>query len=274
MFSQYHLPESEKAAAALLSRSTAILAGGTMPFKTMPPGTERLVSLRLAGLDYIRADKAGLHIGAAAVFSDIAKSKAAAWAGGIMARASDEVSSQLIRNMATAGGNMARPLPWNHLPPVFAALEAKARVICKGKAAWHPAQSLAERPLAQSLGSGALITEFLIPPAAKNMRGAFVKFGKTASSWECYALLAAVFSVKGGKFRAVRLALGGATARVVRLRGAERALEGAPAREASAGLAAAASLEGVEGLTPSHGSPEYKREIIPELVRRAVTEAL
>jgi len=269
--SSYYLPATVREAASRLSKpGAAIIAGSTLAARNLPAGTMAAVDLRRLPLKYIKADAKGLHLGACATFSDILDSKTAcAWAGGILRSAAFKVSSQLIRNMATVGGNIARPMPYNHLPPVFAALDAKVLVAAKGKTAYYQFGELAGKPLAGTLGKKALIVEVLLPAATKNMRGVFEKFSKAPSMWESYALVAAALAFKNGVCSGAGLALGAAVPRVVRLAAVEAALIGSPVTETTAGAAVSAAPDGLE----LGAQREYKRELLPVLIRRAIIAA-
>ena len=271
----YHFPATIKEAATLLAKPGALLiAGSTMAAKNIPGGAERGVDIRNLPLKYIKADAKGLHIGAAVTFSDLLASKTAcAWAGGILQTASFTVSSQLIRNMATIGGNIARPMPHNHMPTVFCALQAQAQVLYKGKVSYYPVEELWQKPLFDTLGRSALLVEVLLPAATKNMRGIFDRLSKAPSMWESYAMVAAALEIKNGVCKNACLALGSAVARPKRLTASEKALEGKILNAETVAFAAALALEGISVFTQSQGSPEYKRDIIPVLVKRAVLAA-
>ncbi|MBI4656486.1 MAG: FAD binding domain-containing protein, partial [Elusimicrobia bacterium] len=107
---------------------SSLIAGGTLAVKSIPETVETLVDIsRLE--KYVKMSGKNLVLGAFETFDRLENSRLAGnWAGGVISKAASKCSSQLIRNMATVGGNIARPNAFNVLPPVFTALDAVVRV--------------------------------------------------------------------------------------------------------------------------------------------------
>src|SRR5690242_350350 len=117
---QYATPTSDRQAVGLLGNSwdeAAVFAGGTDLLSLMKDDVvspKRLVNIKqVPGLDKVRVDSSGLHIGALARIQDFADNVEVQRRYPLLAWAADEAASPQIRHMATMGGNMCqRPRCW------------------------------------------------------------------------------------------------------------------------------------------------------------------
>lgn len=248
----YSLPETPKAAlAALLNRKAEAMAvaGGTLAAKTMPETVENFVSLKNLPLDYIKKRGADLVIGSMATFDDIDNSKLVkGWAGGVISRAAAECSSQLIRNMATIGGNIARPHSFNIFPVVLLGLDARVRILSRAGVRTLPFAGLYGADFGLKPGRDCLILDAIIPAKTKNWTCRFEKFARTGTSWEAYLKLFMAASVKKGILREARVSVGALSPRPFRAPAAEKALSGSglsPAAVDAAALELERELDGV-----------------------------
>ncbi len=102
--------ESTDETIPLLSATARPLAGGTDLLPLMKEGIvapERLINLkRLEGLRYIRADEAGLCIGALTTLADLERDPEVRRDWTALAQAAGRSASPQLRNMATIGGNL------------------------------------------------------------------------------------------------------------------------------------------------------------------------
>ncbi|MFA6582863.1 MAG: FAD binding domain-containing protein [Elusimicrobiaceae bacterium] len=270
----YIRPESAKAAAAALADckgKAVLLAGGIQIVKTMPPGVTAVVDLRDARLSYIKKEAACLKIGAGTTFSEMVASPVIKkWAGGMMHKAALRVSSNMIRNMATVGGSIVRPYPFNHFPAVLYALDAKAVIVLKGKTSKVAIAEIFEKELGSELGRTAVLSEIQIPAGTEKWNGVFDRVAKTESSWENIMICAAAAEIKGGVCKNIRLALGSALPKPVRLLKAEKSLSGKKITDILASQAGDIGA-GEAGSFNSVSAPsEYKRQIAPAVIKRCV----
>ncbi|MBI1786732.1 MAG: xanthine dehydrogenase family protein subunit M [Acidobacteria bacterium] len=117
---EYANPTTVKEAVGLLGNKwdeAAVLAGGTDLISLMKDyvySPKRLVNIKnIKELGGIRADKAGLRIGAAATIDELAESPLVAKNFPSLAQAARGVTSPQIRNMGTVGGDLCqRPRCW------------------------------------------------------------------------------------------------------------------------------------------------------------------
>ena len=116
------------------------------------------------------------------------------------------------------------------------------------------------------LEHGELITAVELPNKEWFRRSHYLKVRDRASFEFALASVAAALEVKDGKITAARLALGGVATKPWRATGAENALVGANAEEATYAAAAKAALEGAK--------PQKYNAFKIELARRAIVRAL
>ena len=94
----------------------------TPGFPEMPDFVDRL-------RDVVREQRGELHIGATATMADLAGSELArTWAGGALAAAAAAAGSTPLRNLITAGGNLASLYPWSDLPPALLVVDARVHL--------------------------------------------------------------------------------------------------------------------------------------------------
>ena len=114
---QYHKARSLKQAASLLAKYSGkarVNAGGTdllgnLKDQCVADYPEALINIKtIPGLDYIKAGKKVLRIGALARLVDIVKSPEIKKDYALLAEATHAVATPNVRNMATLGGNLAQ----------------------------------------------------------------------------------------------------------------------------------------------------------------------
>jgi len=237
-------PETPKAAlAALLDRRAEAMAvaGGTLVAKTLPDSVTHFVGLKKLPYRHIVKRGGDLVIGALASFDDIDRSRLTrGWAGGVLSMAAARCSSQLIRNMATIGGNIARPHSFNIFPAVLEGLDAGLRIISRSGIRTVPFSAVYLPDFRLKPGRDCVILEIIIPGKTRNWLCRFEKFARTETSWEAYFSLFMAAGVKAGVVREARVAVGALSPKPFRALSAEKFLRG---RALSSASAAEAALE-------------------------------
>jgi xanthine dehydrogenase small subunit len=240
----YSFPETPKAAlAGLLDRKAEaiVVAGGTLTAKTLPDTIVNYIDLKNLPLGYIKKRGRDLVIGSTATFDEIDNSKLVkSWAGGVLSAAAARCSSQLIRNMATLGGNIARPHSFNIFPAVLLGLDAGVRLLSKTGVRTIPFSELYRAGFSLRPGRDCLILEVIIPAKTKNWVCGFEKFAKTEASWEAYITLFMAAEMKNGVIKEARISLGALSPKPFRAFAAEKALSGVKLSDAAVKAAVAA----------------------------------
>lgn len=261
-------PETPREAlAGLLNRKAEAMAvaGGTLAAKTLPETVVNFVDLKKLPLDYIKKRGADLVIGAMTTFDAIDNSKLAkGWAGGTISGAAARCSSQLIRNMATIGGNIARPHSYNIFPAVLLGLDARVRVLTRAGVKTYPFAAIYGADFKFKPGRDCLILEVIIPGGTKNWTCRFEKFARTEASWGAYLTLFMAVSVKAGAVKEARVSVGALSPKPFRALAAEKVLSGA---SLSAGVIDAAALEFERDLDGVRASG-FKKEAGVSLFKR------
>jgi len=263
-------PSTLAQAVSLLDAENARpLSGGTALMLMMKAGVlrpARLVSLRKLDLDGIRVD-GELRIGAMTSLRELERSAQVKAGWPAITRALRTLSNVRVRNVATVGGALAHADPHMDLPPLLAALDSRVTIAGPRGERSVPVEALYAGYLENTLARDELITQVTIPQMGK-ARAAYLKCTtRSADDWPAVGIAV----VLDGED--VRIVLGAATDKPVRLKAAERLLEGRAADpkaldEAAEAAAAEASIEG-----DLHGSAAYKKQLVRVYLKRTVHEA-
>jgi carbon-monoxide dehydrogenase medium subunit len=274
-------PNSLKEALGLLDPddpSVRPVGGGTALMLMMKAGVfrpTRLISLRkIGGLSGIKAGRdGGLMIGAMTPLAALEHSADVARVAPVITRAMRRLSNVRVRNVATVGGAIAHGDPHMDLPPVLIALGASVTLISPTGERTIKVEDVLIGYYETALEKNELISELTIP-AQGARRAAYIKF--TAGSAEDWPALGIAVSLDadGDTVRSATVVASAATARAIRLTGAESALKGARIDDKTLARAGDAGAQEAEVISDVRGSAPYKRELIRVHVGRAVRQAL
>ena len=278
---RYVAPRSlEEAAEILRAGNVTVLAGGTdlMPqaqagrlqFQPGPMNVRHVPEL-----NGIAEQGATLRIGALVTVTELLESALVRERLNLLWQACDHFASDQIRNAATIGGNLCNASPaGDTLVPLLA---LNATVVLASK----PNGTLQSRrvPLAQFLlGPGRTCrtsaellaaVEGPLPPAG--FAGEFYKHGARPGLDIATISIAVGARRDGGLLRDVRVAFGAVAPTPIRAPRTEAALEG---RAPDAGTLEAASqvaLQEVRPISDLRASDWYRRELIHNMLKRALT---
>jgi aerobic carbon-monoxide dehydrogenase medium subunit len=274
-------PNSLKEALGLLDPddpSVRPVGGGTALMLMMKAGVfrpTRLISLRkIGGLSGIKAGRdGGLMIGAMTPLAALEHSADVARVAPVITRAMRRLSNVRVRNVATVGGAIAHGDPHMDLPPVLIALGASVTLISPTGERTIKVEDVLTGYYETALEKNELISELTIP-AQGARRAAYIKF--TAGSAEDWPALGIAVSLDadGDTVRNATVVASAATARAIRLTGAENTLKGARIDDKTLARAGDAGAQEAEVISDVRGSAPYKRELIRVHVGRAVRQAL
>jgi CO/xanthine dehydrogenase FAD-binding subunit len=248
------------------------MAGGTANAVFRSRRVEAIVDLWTLPLRYVRATDDGLRVGATATMADIARSEhARAWAGGVLAAAAASAGSTPLRNLITAGGNLASLYPWSDLPPALLALDARVRLAGPAASEMTVEDLVAQHPSAV-LGNAFLVTEIVVPRVSGRVGSTFVKVGASAVDY-AWLDVAALVEVEDGRCTRCRLAVGAVEARCRRLPEVEEAVVGNTVDASLAGRAGDLAAGLVQPLRDPRVGVDYRRDLVRVHTRRALLEA-
>jgi carbon-monoxide dehydrogenase medium subunit len=190
----------------------------------------------------------------------------------VIARTLRTLSSVRVRNVATLGGHLAHADPHADLPPVLIALGAS--ILAAGPAGERtiPAELFATGVYETALKGNEIVVEVMIPPPG-HWRAAYAKCTtRSADDWPALGVAVAVEAV-GEFLKDVRVVIGAAVERPLRLKSAEAMLRGKSFDGRLAKQAGDAAAEEADVVADIHGSVAYKKQLVRIHVARALQAA-
>lgn len=277
---QFHTPASLPEALALLDEhgeDGRLFAGGTALVIMLKQGllrAEHMISLaRLPGLDEIRAESDGLHIGALARHRDVETSPLVREVAPFVAEVYSRVATVRIRNMATVGGGLAHADPSQDPPLGLLVLDAQVNLVSANGPRRVPLRDFFSDYYETVIQPTEILTEVIVPPHGA-VNTTYLKFLPRTQDDYATVAVAALAQVGDGICRGVRVALGAAGPTPIRATAVEQALEGQPVSPEVIRAAANAVAALVDPLDDFRGTAEYKRDMAVVFTRRALQRVL
>lgn len=277
-FDYYRANSVDEAISLMGQHSSAkFLAGGhslipIMNLRLADPGV--LIDIgRVNDLKGISSGSNGGHrIGALTTHATIAASSELP-AG--LTEAAGMIGDPQVRNRGTVGGNVAHADPASDLPTVLTALGATFHIAGAGGSRTVAAEDFFVDLFTTALQDGEILLAVEVPAEGANTGSAYTKLFNPASRYAMVGAGAQV-TVANGQCTAARVAVGGLTPNAKRCPSVEQALVGkAPTGENLAAAAAAVSNDlGDDILGDIHASADYRRQVAPVFVRRALEAAV
>jgi len=216
----WHRPETVDEALALLEKGRVVAhAGGTSLMAGASGAIEEIVDLGRLPLNSLKASRKEFRVEAGVTLAELASWPALTGPAAILAEAAGRAASAPLRNRITAGGSVARLLPWSDLPPALLALDASIEVAGTAAGVYGAADFFARSPL----DGTSLVTALIVPRGRGG--AAFRKVSRTRFDYSLLDL-AVFLSLKKGAIAKARIAVGCAVPRPVRASEAEDALIG------------------------------------------------
>lgn len=276
------------------SGDVRLLAGGhdLLPeLKTGGTAPDVLVDIgQLGRLDSITLDSGDrdeVTVGALVTHADLVSSARLATRAPIIPKAAAHVGDIQIRNRGTVGGNLVAAKQGADLPPAMVAAEATLVVESKSGGREIPASEFFRGAGETALEEDELLVEIRIPapgddPATRE-GSAYVKKTHPATGYAMVGV-AAVVGVGEGTLSTPRIAATGVTERPVRLPTVEDALDSVQVESTNALVsesvltaateATRADIDGEQLHSDVHASGEFRLEVLPTYVERAVRNAI
>jgi carbon-monoxide dehydrogenase medium subunit len=277
----FHTPGSLEETFALLDQhgdAARLMAGGTALVVLMKQSlveADHLVSLqRVPGLEGIREEVDGLHIGALTRHRDVETSALVREKAPLLADVYKYVATVRIRNAATVGGGLAHADPAQDPPPGYIVLDAKVRLVSSGGERTLPISEFFKDYYETAIEPGEILTEVIVPPQSPTARATYLTFLPRTEDDYATIAVAAKAEVQGGQIRNVRVALASAGPTPVHATAVEQALEGQSVSADIVRRAADAVAAQVDPLDDFRGSADYKRDMAVVFTRRALERVL
>jgi carbon-monoxide dehydrogenase medium subunit len=216
---------------------------------------------------------ATLHLSALARHVDLETSPDVAAAFPALGEAAAQIGNVRVRHRGTIGGSLAHSDPSAELPCVALAAGARVTALGPGGERVVPAHELFISHFTTSLEHGELITGVEVPALEPGQGSAFVELARRPGDFASVMVCAVVGLGADGRCDDVRLVVGATADRPLDMSGALDGLAGAEPDEERV-RAAARAVAGATEMGPStHGSEEYRREMLAVLARRVLLTA-
>ncbi len=255
------------------------LAGGTALMLMMKAGVfqpSRLISLQKIEQQFstVAVSATGdLRIGAMVTLSALESSPDVKAAFPAVAETLRALANVRVRNVARVGGALAHGDPHMDLPPLFAALRAKAVVVGPLGSREVAVQDLYCGYYRTVLEPNELIAEVVVP-RSNGRRSAYLKYTtRTADDWPALGIAVSLDS-DGDMIRDACVVMSAATEKVTRLFKTEKVLSGAVAEDVILRRAGEAAIAETTLVDDARGSAVYKQQLVRTCIGRAVRMAL
>ena len=278
---EYLRPSNLNEALTYLSEyngQSRILAGGTDLVLLLQQGlmqpTHIIDITNVPELNYIREEDGHLRIGAATKMRDIETSKLVRAKVPMLADASQLVGEIGVRNVATIGGNLANASPAADSAPPLLVLDASLKVrSAKGERSVRLTDFFVHVKKTV-LAPDELVTEVDVQIPPPKSGGAFFRLAKRGGNVISIVSAGAFLTLSGKLCSVARIAMGSVAPTPIRIKSAEKALEGAEATDANIRSAAQKAFEEIKPISDIRASAEYRRDTSRVYVRKAIEEAL
>ncbi len=266
----YFLPGSLSEALDLLGAhgpSLMVMAGGTVAMPLVNDGISlprKVMGLRHAGLDELREEDGGLHIGATVTLTRLLRQRAVP----MLSEAARSTASWSVRNMATVGGNLFTPPPGGDVAVALLALDASVTLAGPAGTRVVPLGAFHTGFMTNVLQDGELVTGLRLPAVAGDT--AYLKFGRKASNTPSVVTVAVRVARRGETVTDARIALGAAGPHPLRAGAAERALVGSTLGPEVIEAVAAMAAEESQPFSDGVASEWYRRRMVRLFVTRAL----
>ena len=274
---KFYYPKTLEDAVKILgdhSHNVTLVAGGTTLTRIDNPQIETVVDISRCGLSYIKEDKDGLHIGAATTFQELFKlSLVQKFAHGLVSKASGLVSTRLVRNAGTVGGDIVYGYAYNDLPPVFLALDAKVFIADNKGDRWVDFAEFGKKHGTLVVGKSGILKEVLLPSQTKNWNSSYQRFARSFSDWEAQVIVATTLGFHDGTCENARIVVAAVTQHPTRFIEAENAVMGDSPDGKDFARAAEIVCEKIQPMADWRSSKEYRKEVLKVLIKRALAES-
>lgn len=278
---EYLRPKTLPEAIAMLQQhgdDAKILSGGQSLIPMMKLRLARpshLIDInRVTGLLYIKEEGGFLKIGGLTREADLEASDLIRKKYPLLLDTATVIADPQVRNMATVGGNLAHGDPANDHPATMMALHAQ--IVATG--------ANGERVIAiddffvtlftTALQHDEILTEIRVPVPPPKSSGAYFKLERKVGDFATAATAVQLTLDDKGTVQQIGIGLTNAGPTPIRARAAEDALRGKKPDAALINHASQLAMDSADPSADLRGPAEYKKGLIKELTKRALTRAL
>ncbi len=284
LWNEYHLPTSVDEAVALLAKYAGrarVVAGGTDLILDLQQGHEQPVEAlvdvtRIAGLTEIRQDADYVIIGCGVTHAQIVTSELLHQKATCLVEASYVVGGPQVRNVATLAGNVAHALPAADGSTALNVLDAEVEVVSFNGRRWIPFTSLFRGPGQSAVDSTReVLTAIRFKATGNHAATAFSRIMRPQGVALPIMNMAVCVRVIADHIAAAAIAAAPVAPTPFRCRQTEVFLKDRPAIPATIEAAIEPLLSECRPRTSPHrATAEYRREVLPVLLRRTLSKAI
>lgn len=278
----YHSPTSLQEVLTLLQSSDGsdvkVLAGGQsllplIKLRLAEPAT--LVDVgKVAELRGIADAGNGVVLGATTTYFDAIDSPVVQRRCPLIIQALQQVGDPQVRARGTIGGSLAHADPAGDLPAVALALDAEMRATGPSGQRSIPAASFFTDMLTTALNPNEVLTSVKFLATDMPHTGtAYMKHRHPASGYAVVGVAAVVRLNADGTCAEARVGITGAGTHATRATSVEQALAGRAVDDASLAAASAHAADGLDLMSDTYASDEFRAHLTRVLTRRALAAA-
>ncbi len=254
-----------------------ILAGGTVTLVDIRSRKEQpalVVGLdRVAELYGIRGEGQTIAIGARTTVSDILSSRLIAETAPSLLEASRLFAGQMVRNVATIGGNIACGSPAADLVPPLLSLDAEVELASRSGTRRVKLSDYYIAYKKDARRPDEIVARVLLPAPPSNSINAFYKLARRKGDAITITSVAVTVAAKDGACSVVRIALGSVAPIPMRAKKAEAMLAGKKLSPAILDEAAEHAMLECSPIDDVRATSGYRRKMVKVLTRRLLTQA-
>jgi carbon-monoxide dehydrogenase medium subunit len=283
MWREYYEPASLDDALDLLTihaPEVRLVAGATDLLVEFDRGARAPCSLidisRLPGLDAITIDDdERIHIGPLATHTDVVDSDECHDGARALVQACREVGAPQIRNRGTVAGNLITASPANDTITPLIALDTVVTLRSRRGTRNVPLAEFYTGVRRTVLQPDEMLVDIAFTALSPDARSSYLKLGLRRAQAISIANCAVVLHLNdAGVITDARIALGAVAPTIVRASAAEGWLIGRTPDDETIAHAAELAAAAAAPIDDVRASAQYRREIVPVLVRRAILDAL
>ncbi len=278
---EYLRPKTLPEAIGLLQQygdDAKILSGGQslipmMKLRLARPGYLMDIN-RITGLSHIKEEGGYLRIGGLTREAELEASPLVRAKYPIIIDTAHVIADPQVRNLATVGGNLAHGDPANDHPATMVALGAQ--VVATGAKGERviPIEDFFLTLFSTALQHEEILTEIRIPIPPPRSGGAYLKLERKVGDFATAAVAVQLTLDDQGACQNVGIGLTNVGPTPVKARKAEDFLRGKKLDEANIAKAAQLAADESDPSADLRGPVEYKKGLVKELAKRALTRAL
>jgi carbon-monoxide dehydrogenase medium subunit len=234
----------------------------------LSPGT--LVGLRcVSGLAGITKTDEGLRIGAMTTHATIAKSTLFETGTSVINRAAKQIAHPPIRNMGTIGGSISHADPAADFPTALIAANATIEVTGPDGPRQIHSDDFFLGYYETAVGENEIVSAILAPWGPADASGEHVKVTRVDGDFATVSV-SLVLAAEKNKCTYARIAVGAVAATPLHLDEADVVLKNSTLSTEDINQAAALLVDAADPIDDVRGSADYRRALIPRLLKRAV----